>query len=67
MGKIKEFRRKAFEFKHNKMLIYGIKNQKVFPYSDLVFNRLRPYQIGGMPVSILLFITEMNNGFCYKK
>lgn len=67
MGKMKEFKKKAFEFKHNKMLIYGIKNKKVFPYSDLVFNKLRPYQIGGMPASILLFITEMNNGFCYDR
>lgn len=67
MGKLKEFKKKAFEFKHKKMLIYGIKNKKIFPYSDLVFNKLRPYQIGGMPASILLFITEMNNGFCYDR
>ena len=56
MGTISEFKKKLFEFKHTKMLVYGIKNGRVFTYSDLLFDKLRPYQIGGMPVSILLFI-----------
>ena len=67
MGTISEFKKKLFEFKHTKMLVYGIKNGRIFTYPDLLFDKLRPYQIGGMPVSILLFITEMNNGFCYDR
>lgn len=49
------------------MLIYGIKHKLIFTYPDALFDRLRPYQIGGFPASIMLFITEMCNGKCYDR
>jgi|GEM_PF-2958002 len=40
---------------------------QVRPFPKEVFDALRPYQFGGIPMSILLFTIEMNNGFCYEK
>ena len=46
----------------------GLKEGKVYPYPDELFDCLRAYSFGGgLPVSILLFITEMNNGHCYDR
>ncbi len=51
----------------HKKLIKGAKHRKVFTYIPALIDRLRPYQIGGLPVSILLLITELCNGFCYDR
>ena len=67
MGNLSKEKLKRFEKKHNKMLEYGIKNKLIFTYPDALFDRLRPYQIGGLPASIVLFITEMCNGKCYDR
>ena len=40
---------------------------KVRQYPKQIFDALRPYHFGGMPVSILLFIPELCNGFCYDR
>lgn len=48
-------------------LVKGLQAGKVFPYPDSVFDCLRPYSFGGLPVSIMLFITELNNGYCYDR
>lgn len=53
--------------KMDEMLIWGLKHKKVFPYPDALFDRLRPYCVGGFPASIMLFITEMCNGLCYDR
>lgn len=59
--------KQKYERKHNKMLINGIKKKLIFTYPDALFDRLRPYQIGGVPASIILFIIEMCNGKCYDR
>lgn len=46
---------------------YGIKHKLIFTYPDILFDRLRPYHVGGLPASIMLFITEMCNGKCYDR
>lgn len=53
--------------KMDNMLVWGLKNKKVFPYPDELFDRLRPYSWGGFPVSIALFVNELCNGFCYDR
>lgn len=67
MAKSIEKQLKLFEKKHKKMLAYGIKHKLIFTYPDALFNRLRPYQVGGFPASIMLFIIEMCNGKCYDR
>ena len=48
-------------------LYNGFKIGKVFSFNDALFDYLRPYSLGGIPVSILLFISEINNGHCYDR
>jgi len=55
------------EQKHREWLKKGFTENKVFVFPDALFDNLRPYNFGGIPVSILLFITEMNNGHCYDR
>ncbi|MBE5735201.1 MAG: hypothetical protein E7361_02005 [Clostridiales bacterium] len=49
------------------MMDYGVKHGKIFPYPDELFDRLRPYNFGGFPASITLFVNEMCNGHCYDR
>ncbi len=51
----------------HKQLIKGAKQGKVYTYVPALIDRLRPYQVGGLPVSILLLITELCNGLCYDR
>ena len=53
--------------KRNRLLRRGLINGKIKPYPKDYFERLRPYQIGGFPVSLMLLITELNNGHCYDR
>lgn len=64
---MKEREIEELERKHSEWLIKGLKEKKVFSFPDVLFDYLRPYSFGGLPVSILLFITEMNNGHCYDR
>lgn len=67
MEKSREKRIREYDKRQKKMLLYGIKHKLVFTYPDVLFDRLRPYQVGGFPASILLFIIEMCNGKCYDR
>lgn len=58
---------KLFKARKNKLLYYGLKNKLIFPYPDALFDRLRPYNVGGIPASIMLHIIELCNGFCYDR
>jgi len=49
------------------MIYYGFRHNKIFPYPDELFDRLRPYNFGGFPASIALFNNEMCNGHCYDR
>lgn len=51
----------------NKKLLWGMDNGYVFMYSDALFDRLRPYNFGGLPLSIMLFTNELCNGHCYDR
>lgn len=53
--------------KMHKKLIWGAMHKKVYTYPTPLIDALRPYSIGGMPVSILLLITELCNGLCYDR
>lgn len=64
---MKEREIEELEQKHKEWLIKGLKENKVFAFPDVLFDYLRPYSFGGLPVSILLLITEMNNGHCYDR
>ena len=46
-----------YENWHTKMLAKGIKRKKVHFYPDMLFDRLRPYCVGGIPASIMLLST----------
>lgn len=58
---------KKFEKKHTQMLLYGLKHKLIFPYPDELFDALRPYCLGGLPASIVLFENELCNGKCYDR
>lgn len=51
----------------DRIFYYGMKHGKVFPYPDQLFERLRPFNVGGFPASILLFENELCNGHCYDR
>ena len=40
----------------DRIFYYGMKHGKVFPYPDQLFDRLRPFNVGGFPASILFYI-----------
>ena len=46
-------------------LFWGMDNGYVFKYPDALFDRLRPYNFGGLPLSIKIFTNELCNGKCY--
>ncbi len=48
-------------------LYWGLENGKVYPYPNALFNRLRPFCVGGLPASINLFVTDLCNGYCYDR
>ncbi len=48
-------------------LVWGMKHKKVFTYPTALIDTLRPYHVGGLPVSILVLVNEMCNGFCYDR
>jgi len=49
------------------MLYYGLTHKQAFMYPDELFERLRPFNVGGFPASILLFENELCNGHCYDR
>lgn len=56
----------AKQFKeYNKRLLHWVKEGKVKPFPMQVFDALRPYHRGGLPLSIALFIPELCTGHCY--
>lgn len=58
---------KELQERHREWILKGLESGKIFPYPRALFNRLRPYSYGGLPVSILLHINRMNNGYCYER
>lgn len=56
-----------FDKKHAKMIHKGLLAKKVFPYPQELFDRLRPFCVGGFPASIMLFVNETCNGHCYDR
>ena len=55
------------QFNHDRLTKRGLLNGDILPYPDEVFENLRPYNCGGVPASIILFINEMCNGKCYDR
>lgn len=51
----------------DRLLVKGMKKGLVHRYPDILFDYLRPYSLGGMPASIVLFINELCNGKCYDR
>ena len=51
----------------DELIFNGLENKKVFPYPSALFDALRPYDVGGFPASIMLFVNEMCNGKCYDR
>ncbi len=51
---------------HNK-IFWALKHKKAYPYPKGLFDSLRPYSFGGFPISILVLINELCNGFCYDR
>ena len=49
----------------NERFIQAAEQGKVRQYPKQIFDALRSYHYGGMPLSILLFIPELCNGQCY--
>lgn len=67
MKKLDENQLRIFEKKHYEAIINGMKHKLVFTYPNALFDRLRPYEVGGLPASIMLFIIELCNGKCYDR
>lgn len=57
----------ALRIKHVNQVINGLKKGKVMPFSQELFEALRPYSYGGYPASLLIFTPELCNGFCYDR
>ncbi|MCL2570462.1 MAG: hypothetical protein FWE16_04635 [Firmicutes bacterium] len=51
----------------NEQYIKEVEAGNIGPFPKQVFDALRPFHFGGMPLSIQLFIPEMCNGLCYDK
>lgn len=51
----------------NKKISQGYKKGLIHTYPDALFDRLRPYSVGGFPASIMLFVIELCNGKCYDR
>lgn len=66
MSKITEKNMKKLN-RHHKLIEFGLKHKLVYPYSDWLFDRLRPFNVAGFPASIMLLIQELNNGHCYDR
>ena len=54
-------------FKDTKLLIWGLKNGLIFPYSDKLIEKLRNVYYGGIPASIILLCDALTNGHCYDR
>ena len=51
----------------HKLLLWGAKHGLVRPYDEDLMNRLREYNYGGLPATILLLHRGMANGHCYDR
>ena len=56
--KFKQAKNETFDDYHRRMLTWGAKHNKVFPYPTGLFDALRPFCVGGFPASIMLFATN---------
>lgn len=56
-----------YSFKSKQMLLWGLKNKKVFPYGEALIEKLRNISYGGVPASIILLSNGMCNGYCYDR
>jgi len=50
--------------RHDRLFKQGVSKGDIIPYPDAIFENLRPYNFGGIPASILLFIPDLCNGNC---
>ena len=65
--KIQEMKWKFYEYKYYKLLKFGLKTGRIFPYDDELIEKLREVYYGGIPASIILLSNGLTNGFCYDR
>lgn len=58
---------KLQNYKYKALLIWGLKNGHIVPYSDELIEKLRTIYYGGIPASIILLSNGMSNGHCYDR
>ena len=54
-------------YKYKRLLIWGIKHQKISLYSEEIIEKLRTIYNGGIPASIILLSEGLSNGYCYDR
>lgn len=62
-----EFDIEKYKDEKNKLIFKGFDEGKIFIFPKTIFNRLRPYSQGGVPLSLMLFIPDFCQGFCYDR
>lgn len=58
---------KKYQEEQLALLKEGFEKGYISLYPDSVFDRLRPFSIGGIPLSLFLFLPELCNGYCYDR
>lgn len=67
MSKLDEIRWEIYKYKSKKLLLWGLRNNYIFPYTDELLKKLRTISYGGLPASIILLSNSLSNGYCYDR
>lgn len=67
MSKLDEIRWEIYKYKSKKLLLWGLRNHYIFPYTDELLEKLRTIYYGGLPASIILLSNSLSNGHCYDR
>lgn len=67
VSRLLDLRWKFFETRYKKMLVNGLRNEKIELYDDDLIIKLRSIYYGGVPASIILLCNALSNGFCYDR
>ena len=65
--KLQNIRWKLYQYKDKTLLLWGLKNGLIAPYSDELIEKLRTIYYGPLPASVILLSNAMTNGHCYDR
>lgn len=65
--KLRQMRWNLYEYKSKRLLLLGLKNNRIRCYDDELIMKLRNIYYGGLPASIILLTNGLSNGYCYDR